>query len=130
MPAPPSTLSGTDPLDQAPPSPALAQGVNPGMALDGLAQGVPPIPSHGLPKEVLTGIIQATTTMSEQISSFAQIVPDLAPDLENVRAALAVFASKVLMAGGGPTSPTSTGPGFPGGGIDRGGQPLASGGMQ
>ena len=99
------------------------------MALDGLTQGVPPVPSQGLPPEVLTGIVQTASAMSEQINALAQIVPDLAPDLEAVRAALAVFTSKVVMAGGGPAGPTSTGPNFPGGGIDRGGQPLASGGM-
>jgi hypothetical protein len=102
--------------------------MSPGMPLDGLAQGLP-VPTAGLPKDVLTGIVQTTVQMSETINSLAQIVPDLAPDLEAVRQALAVFASKVLMVGGGAATPTATGPGFPGGGLDRGAQPLASGGM-
>lgn len=126
---PPGTLQGADPLDQAPPAPGLAQGVNPGMPIDGLAQGVPPIPSQGLPKQVLTGIIELGGQINEQLNSIAQIVPDLAPDVEQARQAVAVLLSKVQLAGGGPASPTATGPSFPGGGLDRGGSPLASGGL-
>ena len=122
MPAP-DTIPGDSMLNQPPPSPAVATGQNPGVPLGSL---VPPIPTHQLPPEVLTGILQAGEQISQMYDSFAQATPDLATDWAAAKNALLSAMSKVLQAGAGPTSPTSTGPQFPGGGIDRGGMPSAS----
>lgn len=128
----PGTLGGSDPLDQPPPSPALSQGMNPGPPpMSAMLGPDTPLNSQGIPPDVLTGMLQATTKMAQDLDALAQMTPDLAPDWMAVKTALAAAMSKVVMAGGGPTSPTATGPGFPGGGFDRAGLPLApSGGPQ
>ncbi len=128
MPLPaPGTTPGDSMLNQPPPSPAPATGQNPGTPLGALGSLVPPIPSHQLPPEVLTGILQAGEQMSQMIDSFAQATPDLATDWAAVKNTLLSAMSKVLQAGAGPTAATAPGPNFPGGGIDRGGMPSASG---
>lgn len=135
MPNSSSTLDGSQMLDQPPPSPALGTGQNPGYPAPNLSQALGPagtastLSSATLPMDVLKGMTDTATKMAQDLDSFAQMTPDLAPDWAAVRAALSTAMAKVLMAGGGPTSPTATGPGFPGGGLDRGGQSLASGGV-
>lgn len=123
----PSTLQGSEMLDQPPPSPALSMGVNPGNPAP-MSQMAPPLSSNQIPPDVLTGVLKAGEKIDQDLRSFAQMFPDLAPYWQTVMAALAEAMSRVAMAGGGPTSPTAAGPGFPGGGLDRGAQPLASGG--
>lgn len=127
---PPGTLSGTETLDQPPPSPALAQGMNPGSPSmsDLMGQG-PAVPADQMPPDVLTGMMTAATKIAQDLDSFAQMAPNLAPDWAAVRTALAAAMSKLLSAGSNPISPTAPGPGFPGGGLDRGGMALASGGL-
>lgn len=128
---PPGTLSGTEALDQPPPSPALAQGMNPGSpSMSDLMGEVPPqVQADQMPPDVLTGMMTAATKIAQDLDSFAQMTPNLAADWAAVRAALATAMSKLLQAGSNPTTPTATGPGFPGGGLDRGGMRLASGGL-
>jgi hypothetical protein len=121
----PGTTPGDSMLNAPPPSPAVATGQNPGTPLGAL---VPPIPSHQLPPEVLQGILQAGEQIAQMIDSFAQATPDLAMDWAAAKNALMTAMSKVLQAGAGPTSPTATGPNFPGGGLDRGGMPSAPSG--
>lgn len=94
-----------------------------------LGQMVPALPAHQVPPEVLTGILQAGEKMVTMIDAFAQATPDLSQEWAGAKAALMMALSRVLEAGAGPTTPTSPGPNFPGGGIDRGAMPLASGGM-
>ncbi len=132
LPGPPGTLQGTETLDQPPPSPALAQGMNPGSPsmTDLMGQTAnPQVPADQMPQDVLTGMMTAATKIAQDLDSFAQMTPNLASDWAAVRAALAAAMSKLLMAGSNPTSPTAPGPGFPGGGLDRGGMALASGGL-
>lgn len=127
----PGTLSGSEFLDQPPPSPALEQGMGPGTPLPTEAvQGFapPPMGAGQLPPDVLTGMMKTATQMAQDLDAFAQMAPDIAPRWAAVKEALSIAMSELLMAGSGPISPTATGPGFPGGGIDRGGLPLASGG--
>ena len=125
MPLPaPGTMPGDSMLNQPPPSPVGQTGMNPGTPLGGL---VPPIPSNQLPPEVLQGILQAGEQISTMYDSFAQATPDLAPAWAMAKEALMMAMSKVLQAGSGPTSPTATGPQFPGGGFDKGGMTSASG---
>lgn len=121
-------------LDAPPPSPALADGVNPGQPIGTgtpLGDLVNPgggVMSDQMPPEVLTGVLQAGEQMVGMIDSFVQVMPDLAPDFALAKDALMRALSKVLAAGGGPTSPNAPGPNFPGGGMESGGFPLASGG--
>lgn len=124
---PPGTLGGSERLDQPPPSPALSSGMNPGMPLPGEMQ-LPTLASGQLPPDILTGMTQTLGKMASDVDAIAQMAPDLAADCAAVRATLSALMSKVLVAGAGPISPTAPGPGFPGGGIDRGAMPLASGG--
>lgn len=120
----PGTTADTSQLDGPPPSPAVQTGQNPGTPLGAL---VPPIPSMQLPPEVLTGILQAGEQIITMFDSFAQVTPDLATDWAVAREATMAAMAKVLQAGAAPTSPTAPGPGFPGGGVDAGGMPSASG---
>jgi hypothetical protein len=135
MPLPaPGTTPGDRMLDTPPPSPAFERGMSPGPSPDpsgnlpgALGGMVPPIPSGGMPPEVLTGMLQAGEQMASMIDSFAQVTPDLATDWAAVKTTLLAAMAKVLQAGAAPTSPNATGMNFPGGGIDRGGMPAASG---
>jgi hypothetical protein len=125
VPAPFGTSGDASVLDSPPPSPALDQGMNPGMPLGAL---VPQIPSTGMPPEILRGILEGGEQISTMLDSFAQITPDLARDWAMVKEALMIALSRVAQTGAPPTSPTAPGPNYPGGGFERGGMPLASGG--
>ncbi len=128
MPLPdPGTTPGSEILNGPPPSPAIDQGVNPGMPPIG--QMVPPLPTASQPPQVLTGILQAGEQMVTMIDAFAQATPEIGADWAAAKSALQTALSKVMQAGAPPTTPTAPGPSFPGGGIDRGGMPSASGGM-
>lgn len=116
-------------LDQPPPSPALQDGVNPGMpSIQTLRGPQAGLSAQGLPPDVLTGMLQTSMKIAEDLSALAQMTPDLASDWAQVISGLSAVMAKVVQAGGGPVSPTATGPQFPGGGFDQGGAPLASGG--
>lgn len=131
VPAPFGTSGDASVLDSPPPSPALDQGMNPGMPLDGatgLGGLVPPIPSTGMPPEILRGILEGGEQISRLLDSFAQVTPDLARDWGLVKQVLMATLARVAQTGAPPTSPTAPGPNFPGGGFERGGMPLASGG--
>jgi hypothetical protein len=133
MPAP-GTTAGFSQLDGPPPSPAVDGGMAPGPSmppggLGSMVGGGMAVQSGSMPPEVLTGMLQAGETIVESLDSFAQIAPDLAPDFALAKDMLLRALAKVMQAGGGPTRPNAAGPGFPGGGFDQGGMPLASGGM-
>lgn len=122
----PGTSPGFSQLDDPPPSPAVEQGMSPGVPLGSM---VPPLETAQLPPEVLSGILQAGESIVESLDSFAAVLPQLGPDFAQAKAAVMAALAKVMQAGGGPTRPNAAGPGFPGGGFDRGGMPLASGGI-
>lgn len=121
----PGTAPGSKMLDGPPPSPAPEQGMNPGMPLGSL---VAPVSANQIPPQVLTGILEAGEEMTKMLDSFAQALPEMAADVGATKEALMKLMSRILMAGAGPTSPTNPGSNFPGGGFERGGMPLASGG--
>lgn len=130
--APPGTMPTDQVLNGPPPSPAVETGMSPGASPSpdrpaDIAGLMPPLPSGQFPPDVLTGVLQSGEKMSEHIDAIAQMFPDLAPDFALVKEFLQRALAKVLVAGGGPTSPTAPGPNFPGGGIDRAGATLASG---
>ncbi len=120
----PGAPPGSGVLDGPPPPPNAMGGLpaegGPGMGpLSGMA-GPAPIGSANLPPEILTGVLQAAEKIGEMFDSFAQVTPDLAADWSLLKDLLQRTLGKVLVAGGTPTSPTATGPQFPGGGISKG----------
>lgn len=127
MPYDPAGAPGGTALDGPPPSPAMAAGANPGVPMSVLAP--PPVTPDQIPPEIKTGILTVGMKMVTDLDAFAQAIPDFAPDVAAAKAALMMLFSKIHMAGGGPTAPNAPGPTFPGGGFDRGGMPLASGGL-
>jgi hypothetical protein len=80
----------------------------------------PPIASGQMPPEVLTGLTQSAQTISQMLDSFAQVTPDKATQLALIKDLLQQYLADLMVAGAGPVSPTSAGPAFPGGGIDKG----------
>lgn len=128
----PSTLPGSygalgndTVLDAPPPSPAqppmpkggLGAMAGPGMGMGAANQSVG---SGSQPAPVLDGIMKAGVQIGLMFDSFAQATPDLAADLDLCKEALQAYLGKLMVAGAGPTGPTATGSGFPGGGFDRG----------
>ncbi len=126
MPQPGYPLASTPPgggvLDGPPPSPGAESGMSPGMNLGQVAGYVP---TDQMPPEILTGIMKSGQTMVSMLDSFAQAVPELAPDFAAAKTQLQIALAKVLQAGAGPASPQGTGSNFPGGGFDQGAIPLA-----
>ena len=129
----PGTVPGDRLLDGPPPSPAFETGASTGQPGGGPGQPgplgslVPQIPAGGLPPEVLAGILASGEKIVQQLDSFAQVTPDLAPDWAAAKTALMNAMAKVLRAGAAPAPTGVTGSGFPAGGVDRGGMPAASG---
>lgn len=91
----------------------------------GLGSLVGGVTAQGLPPDVLTGMMQTGAKMSDALDAFAQMAPDVAPDVAVVKQALSALMAKLVQAGAGPTSPTAPGTQFPGGGFAQGGMPLA-----
>ena len=124
----PGTLPGSGPMDTPPPSPDTpGGGVGAQMpTLSGLAQPAP-IGSSNIPPEILTGMLQAAQKIDEMFDSFAQVTPDLAADWDLCKEVLKRTLGKVMVAGGGATSPNAPGSQFPGGGLNAGaGSPVSS----
>ena len=119
----PGTTPGANQLDGPPPSMTQSLGQGNGNPMPPMGAMAPPIASAQLPPEMLSGMQSAADAMVQTLNSFAQATPDLAQDWAAVLTALQSAMSKLQLAGAGPTSPTSTGPGFPGGGIDQNGPP-------
>ena len=118
----PGPIPGSGPMDTPPPSPDIPGGGVGGQmpTLSGLSQPAPQIGSANLPPEILTGMLQAAQKISEMFDSFAQVTPDLATDWDLCKEVLKRTLGKVMVAGGGPTSPNAPGSQFPGGGINAG----------
>jgi hypothetical protein len=87
--------------------------------MKGLA-GPSQVPSGQMPPEVLTGLTAAAQTINQQLDAFAQVTPDKATQLALIKELLQQYLAEIMVAGAGPTSPTASGPAFPGGGMDRG----------
>jgi hypothetical protein len=117
----PGTLPGSGPMDTPPPSPAVPGGGVGGQmpTLSGLSQPAP-IGSANIPPEILTGIIAAAQKMDSILDSFAQVTPDLGPDLDLVKQTLQRYLGKLMTSGAGATSPTAPGNQFGGGGLNAG----------
>lgn len=129
MPALPGSGAGGSALDTPPPSPDTPGGGLGGSQTSGGAGSMPTlsglsqpaqISSAQMPPEVLTGIMQAAEKITSMFDSFAQVTPDLAGDWAMLSDMLKRTLGKLLVAGGGPTSPQATGSPFPGGGMSQG----------
>lgn len=119
---PPAGVSTqSTPLDGPPPSPQ-ATGAGPtGAPTQFSLQGIaPPLPSAQMPVEMLTSIVQSAQKIASLLDSYAQATPDLAADWGQLKAQLQAVLAKLLSQGAGPLSPSSSGPQFPGAGLDRG----------
>jgi hypothetical protein len=87
--------------------------------MKGLA-GPQPVAAGQMPPEVLTGITQAASTISQTLDSFAQVTPDKATQIALIKELLQQYLSEIMVAGAGPVSPTAPGAAPPMGGIDKG----------
>jgi len=126
---PPAGFPGTGPtpgstaLDYPPPSPTPMSGppdASGNFSMRGIAGPMPPVSSNAMPPEVLTGVAQSAKSVSDMFNAWAQVAPDQAPILTQLQQLLQQFLANVMQSGAGPTTPTATGPAFPGGGMDRG----------
>lgn len=78
------------------------------------------IGSANIPPEILTGMLAAAEKIDGMFDSFAQVTPDLASDWDLCKEILKRTLGKVMVAGGGATSPNAPGSQFPGGGLNSG----------
>ena len=110
---------GSTALDGPPPSPTPMGGADPSQpfSMRGLSNA---IPTGAMPPEVLTGITQSASSMSDLLDSWAQITPDKAAQLSMIKDLVQQYLADLMGGGAGPTTPTASGPAFPGGGMDRG----------
>jgi hypothetical protein len=69
---------------------------------------------------VVTGVTQSAQAVDNLYDAWMQVVPDQAALLSLMKDMLRQFTANLMKAGAGPTSPTASGPAFPGGGMDRG----------
>lgn len=97
-------------LDGPPPNPMLA---GPQQLPGALGAGSPV--SRQLPAETLQGLQDTTNTIDQMLNAMASMVPDLAADLAFVQDGLKRFQSKLLVAGGGPTTTAQAGTPMPNG---------------
>lgn len=115
------------------PGPFQSPTTPPGFAPTGLLDGPPPNPmiagpqqlpgsaslSRGgtqqLPPEVLQGMTQAASTVSETLDSMASMFPDGAPELALAKDGIKRFLAKVTLAGGGSGTAAQAGTPMPNG---------------
>jgi len=110
---------GSAALDGPPPSPTPMSGGDPSQpfSMRGLAGS---IPTNGMPPEVLTGITQSASSMSDLLDSWAQITPDKSAQLGLIKDMVQQYLADLMGGGAGSVSPTAAGPAPPMGGMDRG----------
>jgi hypothetical protein len=82
--------------------------------------GQPPVSTDQIPPEVLSGVMQAASTVGSTLDSFAQFFPAQAARFGLIKDLLQQAMAELVAGGAGAISPTATGPAFPGGGMDRG----------
>lgn len=123
----PGPVPGTGVLDAGPPPPGpMGNAPNPSGPTGGQYPtlssfaGPAQMTSAQIPPEILTGMLQAGEKISSVFDAFAQVTPDLAADWDILKDLLQRTLGKVMVAGGGATSPTAPGTQFPGGGINQG----------
>jgi len=107
-------------LDGPPPSPQMAgagpMGAPSPFSLSAMAPG---LPSHQMPPEILTGILQSSQKIGELLDSYAQVAPDLAMQFSAIKDQLAQVLAQLVQSGAGAMSSTAVGRQFPAA-FDRG----------
>lgn len=115
-------------LDGPPPSPVQPPAIVPGQqpALPSFAEMSTPFtagsPGRATSPEVLMGVMSGAETIYGMLDSMASIIPDLANDFALQKDLLQRTLAKLLVKGGSPASPTSSGLNYPAGGFDLGAQ--------
>lgn len=112
-------------LDGPPPSPTAPGGLDPGAqvqfpALQDLAQPMTAgSPGKQLSPQILTGILEAMTSIEGMWDSMASMLPTLATDFAMLKDLQQRVGAKIVVNGGVPST-TAIGNNFPGGGFERG----------
>lgn len=104
---------GSSQLDAPPPSPVnptFSDLQNPGQS-PGTSMGAP---ARQLPPEVLMGVLKSLETINGMLDNIAQMVPDIAPEVAGGKDLLLRGASKLVAAGGAPSTLSAPGRDFPG----------------
>jgi hypothetical protein len=105
--------SGASPLDGPPPAPGSAAAP---MHMRGAAQ--PILPAGALPPDVLMSVMQSGAQFVKIIDLWAQSLPALTADFDQLKAMVDAVLTKVAQVGGGgaapATSEVATGANFPG----------------
>jgi hypothetical protein len=105
---------GSSMLDAPPPNPVnpnFSDLQNPGNVG---SSGLGTAPARQLPPEVLMGILKSGESISGMLDDIAQMVPDIAPEVAASKDMLQRGLSKLVLAGGAPSSMSPVGREFPG----------------
>lgn len=105
---------GSSTLDAPPPNPmnpTFSDLQNPGNVG---SSGLGTSPARQLPPEVLMGVLKSGESISGMFDDIAQMVPDIAPEIAAAKDMLQRGLSKLVLAGGAPSSMSSVGREFPG----------------
>ena len=105
---------GSSMLDAPPPNPVnptFSDLQNPGNVG---SSGLGTAPARQLPPEVLMGVLKSGESISRMFDDIAQMVPDIAPEIAAAKDMLQRGLSKLVLAGGAPSSMSSVGRDFPG----------------
>ena len=124
-----SAFQPTDPLNGPPPSPQAVGGA-PGDAAGptgsptpfSLSAVAPPVAPDQMPAEMLSTIVQSADKIGTMLDSYAQAIPSMAVQFQQVKDHLQQVLAQLLQSGAGgipPTSPTASGSQFPAA-FDRG----------
>lgn len=115
-------------LDAPPPSPVQPSAVSLGepAALPNFSEMAQPFtagsPSRATSPEILMGVMSGAETIYGMLDNMASIIPDCANDFALQKDLLQRTLAKLLVKGGSPASPTSSGLNYPGGGFSSGAQ--------
>lgn len=104
---------GSSTLDAPPPNPAnptFSDLQNPGnVGSTGLGT-----PARQLPPEVLMGVLKSGEAITGMLDDIAQMVPDIAPEIAGGKDLILRGLSKLVLAGGAPSTLSQPGREFPG----------------
>ena len=114
----------TSQLDAPPPSPMQMPQAGPMGSMPMPSEFSRPMtagtPGSATSPEILMGLMQTMETIAGMYDSMASILPDLATDFALLKDLGQRTMAKLLIKGGQPAAPNSTGLNFPGGGFDAG----------
>jgi hypothetical protein len=109
-------VAGSSVLDAPPPNPtnpAMSMAQDPGLT-SSRSGPLGSAPARELPPEVLMGMVKTSETLSGMLDDLAQMAPDCAAEFAAAKDMLQRGISKLVLAGGAPSTlsqPTRTFPG-------------------